>query len=1051
MIFKKLASKALYTFLLFFIILSALLIGVLFNRPSTLEAYVGGFDYSLSTTISDGEDTYEVDGIIFDVDYGLHDFATVATVDSQNRYIIAGRSSDEYTFICRFLQNGEKDTSFNEYGCIREIKIIGSYMSGLNIEDIKVLSSSKILLLGYIEDSTDEESLVLIRLNSDGTLDDTFGDTSCYDKNEDNPDYGCIVKEYSEIYLDKDKRALRLTEFNNNLYVLSPNVDDSEDYNISLWKFSADGIIDETFGNSSCLNSEQGCYLYDFSDSIYGTDLSFDGGDFYISATLDTEISDGTEGTLEYGVLIKTDSTGTMDVGFGDGSCSINGVGAEDDFGCITTGGEEIDGSYPGLGWLNFGFQSLSYDNRFNRIVLSGRMMIREQTGDGFWDYSSTYSVVLAYTEEGLLDSSFNSSCDYEYGTFSSCLVLSEDSYSSRILTENTCSNTNFEKEWCKSRYLVLHTLDYLEGSPSLIFDVIDTEGNVDNKFIEPYDFNNLTFFIDQNGDYVISSLAYPSSGGDIDGRFIRYKNDYQIEGLANTYLYMVDNYDISEGTEYGSYGDVNIHVSLEGDVYFDTLLSEPRGLAIDQGENIYVQEYDTGRIQKFSEDGVFITNWGTTNGSENGEFATPIALNGIVVAPNELVYVIDNGNKRIQVFDQDGEFNFLWNDESEGYEFINPVAITADSESNIYVLDGNYSGEYAYILKFDEDGNYIESFVWDDEDWYTGIESPSDIDVDNNGNIYLSGSVYGIVVMLDSDGVQYRTIDDFIDANVDEISSITVVNDLLYILDPSQSKVIVSEISNIFDEILFEYGESGEISGGGIAVSPYSDNTYLTNSFSGKIQKYDKDGNFQRSWGDEIVRETLPIAEVLVDLRDDRDWSNVTREISIADGKSYIHGLSEAQGAYTPFYLYVPKIEESIGARICPGASSIIGVNTDCSEGYNKLEGDSGIEEITYMGIDYWKVEGVSGSGGMNILQNESENEEEDGDEDPVTNEEEGDGDDDSEIDQNRSSETGNLPRTGKSIVTTFLISLSLLVITCYPLFRKTSKKSFKIMPRSM
>jgi DNA-binding beta-propeller fold protein YncE len=77
--------------------------------------------------------------------------------------------------------------------------------------------------------------------------------------------------------------------------------------------------------------------------------------------------------------------------------------------------------------------------------------------------------------------------------------------------------------------------------------------------------------------------------------------------------------------------------------------------VAWDRSGNIYVADgvSPTGnaRIAKFDKAGHFIKSWGS-RGSDPGQFS---ALHGIAIDSQGSVYVADAGNKRIQVFDTDG------------------------------------------------------------------------------------------------------------------------------------------------------------------------------------------------------------------------------------------------------------------------------------------------------------------------------------------------------------------------------------------------------------
>ena len=69
------------------------------------------------------------------------------------------------------------------------------------------------------------------------------------------------------------------------------------------------------------------------------------------------------------------------------------------------------------------------------------------------------------------------------------------------------------------------------------------------------------------------------------------------------------------------------------------------RGIATDSSGNVYVADTNNYRIQKFTSDGQYITQWG---GYGNHYFHYPY---GIATDSSGNVYVADTGNNRIQVF----------------------------------------------------------------------------------------------------------------------------------------------------------------------------------------------------------------------------------------------------------------------------------------------------------------------------------------------------------------------------------------------------------------
>ncbi|HTX43614.1 MAG TPA: hypothetical protein VMC61_02710, partial [Methanocella sp.] len=139
---------------------------------------------------------------------------------------------------------------------------------------------------------------------------------------------------------------------------------------------------------------------------------------------------------------------------------------------------------------------------------------------------------------------------------------------------------------------------------------------------------------------------------------------------------------------------------------------------ALDKDGNAYVTEYGNHRVQKFDPSGNFITQWGR-EGSGQGEFEYPagIAVSGdgqfeypagIAVSGDGIVYVADLGNSRIEMFSSDGGYMSQWGSAGSGNgQFSLPHGIAVDGSGNVYVADlGNHR-----VQKFTSTGRFIGSF----------------------------------------------------------------------------------------------------------------------------------------------------------------------------------------------------------------------------------------------------------------------------------------------------------------------------------------------------
>jgi plastocyanin len=165
------------------------------------------------------------------------------------------------------------------------------------------------------------------------------------------------------------------------------------------------------------------------------------------------------------------------------------------------------------------------------------------------------------------------------------------------------------------------------------------------------------------------------------------------------------------------------------GDGEFETAQDITVGL-----DKVYVSGDD--RIQKFDNNGTFITKWGST-GAGDGEFSFP---QGIATDSNGNVYVVDSSNNRIQKFDSNGTFITKWGSNGTDYgQFNFPTGITTDDSNNVYVADDGNNR----IQKFDSNGTFITK--WGSAEGtgpYFGLFSgvKKDMAVDHFGNAYVTG-----------------------------------------------------------------------------------------------------------------------------------------------------------------------------------------------------------------------------------------------------------------------------------------------------------------------
>jgi DNA-binding beta-propeller fold protein YncE len=136
------------------------------------------------------------------------------------------------------------------------------------------------------------------------------------------------------------------------------------------------------------------------------------------------------------------------------------------------------------------------------------------------------------------------------------------------------------------------------------------------------------------------------------------------------------------------------VNLGAEGDWVFN----RPTDVAFGKNGDIYVSDgYGNSRIVKFDRYGNFIRAWGKY-GKGPGEFNAP---HSVVLDKEGHVYVADRENKRIQIFDGDGNFLREWT--GIGY----PYGLWITQDQHIWMADGGYDR----IVELDQNGKILGAF----------------------------------------------------------------------------------------------------------------------------------------------------------------------------------------------------------------------------------------------------------------------------------------------------------------------------------------------------
>jgi hypothetical protein len=161
------------------------------------------------------------------------------------------------------------------------------------------------------------------------------------------------------------------------------------------------------------------------------------------------------------------------------------------------------------------------------------------------------------------------------------------------------------------------------------------------------------------------------------------------------------------------------------------THFNRPTFLAWLPDSTMFVSDgYNGTRVAKFDKNGKFLLDWGQKATVPDKRPGYMSNVHGIAVDPQtRRVFVNDRGDKRIQVFDENGKYLYEW---SMGDDPSDIHLIYIGADRMLWAADRGTSK----MLKYDLDGHFLYSWgVWGD--FAGGFWGVHGFSVDQDGNFY--------------------------------------------------------------------------------------------------------------------------------------------------------------------------------------------------------------------------------------------------------------------------------------------------------------------------
>lgn len=435
-------------------------------RDSNGNVYVvGGIKYS-AMSIWKFNSSGEVDSN-FNSPNGFITFTTDGSnvegldikIDLNGKLVVSGIVTNESgncnTTIWRYNTDGSLDSSFGGVGFVTFANNAGG-TAGSRGMGIVVDSDNNYYVVGHDAASNDYPDMAIWKIKNDGSLDENFGDGTCYNGVGTAGAYGCVVFSNATGFDDSQDKGLGIVQQpDGKLIIVGYSMNsETEESDMVIWRYNPNGTLDDTFGDGSCNNGvgfggNYGCSIHNSAaegdDCDRGWRVVLDGDKIVVVGQ-----SGGTDGFSDMAVW-RYNSNGTLDTTF-------NSVG-------YVTHHNASGG--------NVG------DKASDIVVMDdGKYLIGGSSKTGTSWNDNTRAVLWRYNSDGTMDDTFgDGSCNNGVGINGSlgCVVFDNITYDNyRYYIRHQISIEEIDDGY---RAFTAGTMNVTGDADILLLDWVETDG----------------------------------------------------------------------------------------------------------------------------------------------------------------------------------------------------------------------------------------------------------------------------------------------------------------------------------------------------------------------------------------------------------------------------------------------------------------------------------------------------------------------------------------------------------------------------------------------